>query len=155
MIFIAHLSSPRDWGIQLKQGTGESWGMREALKMVQPWGRGQGSGDGARLIFSLRRGQREIVKKRAVSGPIGVQAEELFLRQAPGVIGPPRQPRRALTCGPGLAARARAGGLVPRPRVEPRAVAARGRTARKRRGTPDEFPRRRGGASGGPGAQVK
>ncbi|KAJ1186023.1 hypothetical protein NDU88_002808 [Pleurodeles waltl] len=79
-------------------------------------GRGQGSGDGARLIFSLRRGRREIVKKRTVSGPIGVRAEELFLRRAPGVIGPPRRPRRALTRGPGLVAR-----LKPRPRVEPRA----------------------------------
>ncbi|KAJ1142150.1 hypothetical protein NDU88_008477 [Pleurodeles waltl] len=84
---------------------------------------GQGSGDGARLIFSLRRGRRKIVKKRAVSGPIGVRAEELFLRRAPGVIGPPRRHRRALTCGPGLAAGARAGGLAarlkPQPQVEP------------------------------------
>ncbi|KAJ1203648.1 hypothetical protein NDU88_007432 [Pleurodeles waltl] len=41
------------------------------------------------------------------------------------------------------------------PCVGPRAEAARGRSARRQRGTPDESPRYSGGAGGGPGAQTK
>ncbi|KAJ1193274.1 hypothetical protein NDU88_002575 [Pleurodeles waltl] len=42
-----------------------------------PGGRGQGSRDGARLIFSLRRGRLENEKKRTTSRPIGVRTEVL------------------------------------------------------------------------------
>ncbi|KAJ1209847.1 hypothetical protein NDU88_005219 [Pleurodeles waltl] len=109
--------------------------------------------------FSLRRGRLENEKKRAISGPIGVHAEVLNWRPIPGLIGPPRWPRRVLAGEPGPAARTRAGGpytrLKPRPRVEPRADEVRGRTARERRGTPDESPSYSRGAGGDLRARVK
>ncbi|KAJ1216039.1 hypothetical protein NDU88_003645 [Pleurodeles waltl] len=119
----------------------------------------QGSGDGARLISTLRRGRLEIEKKRAISGPIGVRAEVLNWGPILGVIGPPWWPQRVLANGPSPVAREKAGGpssrLKPRSRVKSRTGADRRRTARERRGTPVESPSCSEGAGGGPGARVK
>ncbi|KAJ1165867.1 hypothetical protein NDU88_006284 [Pleurodeles waltl] len=126
------------------------------------WGRGQGSGDGARLISPLRRGRLKIEEKRAISGPIRAHTEVLDWGPILGAVGAPWRPRRVLASGPGSAIGEETGGpssrLKPQPRVEPRAGAGRGRTAREQRGTLVESPRCSGGAGvagGGPGARER
>ncbi|KAJ1129759.1 hypothetical protein NDU88_008124 [Pleurodeles waltl] len=109
----------------------------------QARGRGQGPGDGARLNFSLRRGRRENVQKRTLSGPIEVRAEGSSRRKRPGVFGPPWRPWKVPGGGNGPSASLRA--------VIQRGVWVDGP---KQRGTLDESPRGYGGAGWGPGAQV-